>query len=398
MKYRIAYLSTYYENIGDDFIRLGISYLMDTVYKSNCSETHFSKSNNLSFYFSKHKFSHAPRWQMGKLRRRINDKLFFLLIRVGFEKAFYHRVQNSDVIVFAGTPLFFFNKDKFTFLKNMDWPNQFFDKILKWFPEKKIWALGVGSIYEGKPEKLKINNIDEINFINKFDKACELLIVRDLKTKQLFEVAKGNGTEVKYLSCPSIFAARKYGITRSDTTRTKRKTVVLSYSEESANIDNDKTNALKCRQNALKHVYDFLVKENYEIIFFAHNKVDRDLHKSLKKEYPKAICLKGTSKDFLKLVAKVEMLVAWRVHGAMGAASVGCPAILLKTDSRAATTDIFGLTVLDDRVNNSQEIVDAMKSEIDKGYIIKHDYVQIVDQLQEKYLLEICKVKDELKV
>lgn len=381
----VTYLSTYFENIGDDFIRLGISYLLNKIYNNEIKEYHVSKSNSLSYLFNLNKWTHSPRWQMNKNQQWITDRIYFFLLRIGFQKRFYKRIEQSNVIILAGTPLFFFTKGEYTFLKNMNWPSGFYGEIKKHFPGKKIFCVGAGSIYDFSVDDLSVTYPEELKFLNNFVNDVDFLAVRDSKTKQLLSVASQSNNIIQ-LACPSIFSSRKYTISRGESSKLKNKTIVLSYSEESANIDLNKENTISKRREILDKIVTSLTLKGYKLSFFAHNKVDKDLHKYLKAQYPHIKLEKGSSEDFLKLISSVDLLISWRVHGAMGAASLGCPAILFKTDSRASTTEIFDLDVVDDRVSSEGEIMNIINKNLELGYTVKVNNIDVVDKLEREYI------------
>lgn len=393
---KVGFLSTYYENIGDDFIRIGTTYLLEELLQKKIEYNHFSKANKLSFYFKKSKLSHSPRWQMGNLARKINDQIYFRIKKTGFgEKMMMKKLASNDLMVIAGTPLFFFTLKKFTFLKNSFWPEMFFSHFNQSLINKSLFAIGIGSIYTEEIGTLAEKYPEEFRFMKEFYISANFCSFRDQRTAKLFKHALGNAVDdVKVLPCPSIFTARYYGIKRQK--ESDSKIVVLSYSEESASIDEQKEQTIALRRKALKEIVNTLRTKNYELVFFAHNKIDRVLHDSLSKEYPFIKRLSGTGKDLLTTLSSADFLLAWRVHGAMGAASIGCPAILFKTDSRSSTSELFEMNVIDDRKMDVFEINEEVVKMTDKGYRVVEANVKVVDTWERKYLEELKPHIDEL--
>ncbi|MBI9061387.1 MAG: polysaccharide pyruvyl transferase family protein [Marinilabiliaceae bacterium] len=385
---KIGFLSTYYENIGDDFIRIGITHLLQKVMQKKTVIDHFSKSNRLSLYFRKSRFTHAPRWQMGTFMKWLTDKIYFRLAGKIGNKTFYKRAKHIDLFVIAGTPLFFFTKEKYTFLKNAFWPRQFFDIIKHDHPQKPVFAIGVGSIYTGEPDALARQYAEEFHFMNDFYNTVQFCSFRDSKTGRLFQCALNNGKDdIKILPCPSIFSARHLGVVRNPENVSDQ--IVISYSEESANSDTEKEKTIIQRRKALDVIVNQLKVKGFPIVFFAHNKVDKELHHQLAKKYPFVETLSGTSHDLLKTLSVFRMLITWRVHGAMGAASIGCPVLLFKTDSRSTSSELFNVEVIDDRQLLPGQINDKLISMLNQGVLMQQKNVETVDFWEQKYLEEL---------
>lgn len=347
---RVVVLSTYYENIGDDLIRDGTLALLRRI-NGTLNFRHLAKSNPLGAALPLSYFAHGPVHRMPRPLRfaiRALDRVLQLW-----------RTRSADLAVVAGTPLFY-HLPIGTFLELEPWIDHFHRRVLQATPVPLL-TLGIGSILPGNPPAFPVGYAAEWQFIADFIDRSLLVTARDDATFSLLNACRRaeSVTPVLRTLCPSFWAAEGFGIKREKPV-TGNRCVSVSFSVESIRWDTGASETLRRRWTAARAVLSELVRGGYEAQLVCHNEYDVPTAKQLAREFQLASPLRATSRTMLEQFARSRALITWRVHGALGAHSLGIPALLFRTDSRVALADELGIPVVDDRVQSAQELLAAV--------------------------------------
>jgi hypothetical protein len=358
---RIALLSTYYENVGDDLIRLGVQSQIASALGKTPRWRYVSKSNQLSLSMPLSRWSHAPVSRMREDRQRRAATWVRLLERGRFVVP--DKIRGSDAFVVAGTPIFYFVGD-YSFLDierkyGANWPEAVFENRVERERGPRMVALGVGSIYEGSPEELLAKHRAAEAFIRRFVARSSLVTTRDAATDALVRTACPDAhTRILRSICPSFWAGERFGPAASP--RPKR--VAVSFTLESANWDLSapREQIVDARLRAFDLVIGYFRERRYDIDLIAHNEYDLDSPTAIAHRWGLRAPRSVDARQLIEAGASAEVVVTWRVHGAIAARSAGRPALLLRTDSRWHTAAEVGASVLDDRTASSDELTAAL--------------------------------------
>jgi hypothetical protein len=364
---RVALLSTYYENTGDDLIREGVQYLVSAILGTEPQWCHISKANRLSLLFPRSKWTHAPISRMRKRTQAAASQAWRIARAMRLDRC--DKLRNADVLVIAGTPLFYFvGESDFVSIERIygdNWPLEILSRLER-YTKLRCVALGVGSIYEGAPASIVARFPEATRFIRRLVERSTLVATRDCNTDQLLRAAVPNDDKRIFQTiCPSFWAIERLGIGSG----VAEKRVAISFSLESVNWDLSlpRDRVLAMRKDALEVVILHLKARGYAISVLAHNRYDVEAIRALPAAWDLSTPDVSNSRQLITSVATAQAVVTWRVHGALAALSAGRPALLFGTDSRHFTASALGAHILDDRFANASMIRETLDRLLDEG-------------------------------
>lgn len=354
----VTLLSTYYENVGDDLIRIGVQRQIRSVLGTEPRWDHVAKSNPLSLQLPLSRATHAPLARMPADEQRAAAALAAELPAGSRDK-----VRDASAFVVAGTPIFYFVGDQ-SFLDieaayGADWPRVVFAERVEPRPLPPMIALGVGSIYEGSAEAILSAHRPAAEFIRRFVERAALVTTRDAATDALVRAAAPElGSRIVRSICPSFWAAEAFGAPVPAPARR----VTIGYALESVNWDLSapRDAIVEARERALSRVIAYFRARDYAIGLVAHNEWDVEAGAAVARRFGLAQPEHVGARRLLDVVSGSHAVVTWRVHGAIAARSVGRPALLFRTDSRWQSAAEVGAGVLDDRTSSEDEVEAAL--------------------------------------
>ena len=353
----IALLSTYFENVGDDLIRIGVQQQIAGALRTSPRWRHITKSNALSLELPLSRATHAPLARMTADERREAASAASAPRDAG--PATGDKISAADALVIAGTPLFYFvGGESFLDIEARhggDWPRVVFAERVESRAGPRMIALGVGSIYEGPAESVLAGQPRAAEFIRRFVDRAALVTTRDASTDALLRAAcPGAGARILRSVCPSFWAAERFGAG----VPVPQRRVTICFALESADWDRTAPHGavVEARENALSRVITYFRKRDYALALVAHNALDVDAASTVaqRRGLPPAELI--DAQRLVDEVSRSAVVVTWRVHGAVAARSVGRPALLFRTDSRWETAAEFGARVLDDRTASKADV------------------------------------------
>ena len=389
-------LSTYYENIGDDLIRYGILYLLAKSGFPPSSVGYIAKANPLSVYFPKTPLSHGPWYRMPKRLQYHLACLNNFLSRSSFARR-QNKVLNSFGMVVAGTPLFHLDR-KISFLGIDQWIPNIFEKCLISNPDLRFFSLGLGSVIDFDPSDIWKLYPAEAKFIKRYVERSVLITTRDETTYKLLQAAAPDPTKKKIIRsiCPSVFGYRQLGINREPSCIDENK-VCISFTLESSSWNANPEEAKRKRSEIVESIVTMLMEKKITVQLISHNKLDLPLQQKLADKFKLPRPLKATTATMLKEFATSRLVVTWRVHGALGALSLGVPAVLFKTDNRASMAEELGADVIQEPLPTEKVILEQISAAYAEAPERSQNLLNHIDPIRnnhEKLLLE--RIKREL--
>lgn len=364
---RIAAVSTYFENIGDELIREGMMYQLRSALGNQIRFDQVSKSNALSLFLPVSAITHAPTWRMPTLRRRIVQRAGRTLERAR-PWPLRDRVAKADLVAFAGTPLFYFTAGQ-NFYDQEPWPKTIFENRIAASGGPHLIAMGVGSILEHDVDQTLSEHPKAADFLRRFVDRATLITTRDDDTAALLRAANPQAThKVHRMICPSIWGRRNLNITPA-TQPIAPKRALVGYSEESASWDGRGEDVRIGRRGACHAAIMHLRKHGYDVQLIAHNDLDEPPQRRIAADHGLPAPIRVSARTLLQQAAQARLMVTWRVHGAMAGLSMGLSTLLFRTDSRFAMAEQLGASILDDRETLSPgDTLDRIAAAYDIGY------------------------------
>jgi polysaccharide pyruvyl transferase WcaK-like protein len=362
---KIGIITTLNTNIGDDFIRDGIIYLLDKKFGKN-KYVLINKHNPFSIFV---KDPSKKLLVFDKIFRALfhderNYSRFILAKLISLSKGAFplnkeSKFDDCDLIIQSGAPVFWANAETNNYSYSAEWALPIWKGVLKKLSGKiPIFNLAAGScIKYGQKSNFILKNEDNKQFLKYMLNVCDLVTVRD---PVAYNMSKLLGSEVSLLPCTSIFSAKKHKLKSSK----KKKFIVFNYMFGGGHFHKwDSRIDCKKWESISIQVVEKLSKK-HEVKMLCHSKEEVEL---AKKTFPgKEILLFKKSKDQLNYLKDCSFGICNRVHASMGLASLGIPTTAISTDSRLEMTGQIGIPsffVADKRIN-AKFVLDLVKKGI----------------------------------
>jgi len=337
----ITFITTVDHNVGDDFVREGIKYIIKQVLKR--TDLHFQNIHKHSPITVRHGFEWFKNVSISKFVFP-SEKLDVLLpLSITRDK-----ILEADLVIQSGAPVYWCHKDHGSHCADNEW----FDVLIRrrFLSNKKAKLLNIaaGSCQEFTSDGTEFLQCSkDIEYIKEFYSISDLTTVRDtLAQKILAQI----GLNAQIIPCPSIFAVDEYGFKPEE-----KKYLIINYMKTaghytfSRKIDSDKW------FNELKLFYNY-VKNKEEVLFVCHNK--QEVSEAKKIDPGANIFFSNDFLEFMKVYSYAKYGVMNRVHGAFLMASYGAPSFIIGNDSRARMASEIGLDSMFINDVNSDILID----------------------------------------
>lgn len=331
MKPRVTFITTLSHNVGDDFVREGILYLLRKTIGD------FEGS-----YIHKHiPLTVRPEWEWvyhkGLTRRmEVGGKPFGLLASILLDllplRPATDRILNADLLIQCGAPVYWFHNNRGCA------SNEWYGPLIRrrWIRNRKdvpFLSLAGGTCQRFHSDGAEFGRSPRtLAFVREFYDHCSLTTLRDHLSAEVLKLA---GREAPVLPCTSIFARRNLGLTPKDPYY-----VALNYMPAGGhydfgqNIDSkqwERTFATFARKLALRE----------RCILVCHNQRELAAARRVLPEIDRFHS--GDYREVLAFYAGAKYGIINRVHGAFAIASYGRPAVVIGSDSRAQMAEMIGL-------------------------------------------------------
>jgi Polysaccharide pyruvyl transferase len=368
----VTFITTVNHNVGDDFVREGLKYLIK------------QKFPNQQFSFSNiHK--HVPittRFGFETIRNnRIGHKIDKLLpLSVTKDK-----MSNTDLIIQSGAP--------FYWCHNVGgghcWANEWYQPLIqrRYLSLRNIpllnLAVGTCQKYHSKGDEF-CDNCKA--YIANFHELAKVTTVRDSLSKSLLSSLNLN---TSLIPCSSIFAIDEYNIKSQ-----KGEYIAVNFMEGGAHYEFGQSIDFKKWKDTFSDFYNELKKKE-RIIFVCHDLKEVKAAKEID-----ATCeVFYEANDFvayMNFYSKAKIGIMNRVHGAFLLASLGKPSIIIGNDTRALMAKEIGLKsffvndvtkeILFENYSHLIGQIDIYKNEIIK--IKKKAYIDYLDKAFEGIIMD----------
>jgi hypothetical protein len=388
-----AVLSTYRENVGDDLIRLGCEYLLGRMSPGPWRFRRWAKSNALGASLSFGPLSTTSIHRRSPIVQAVLRRVERASIGP-WNPWRFRRLLASDVILLCGTPLFYLTRGH-DFADTETWPGILLEAARSG-RVPPIVTLGCGSIIPPGGDEMRDAHGAALDLVRNVVAVQSLVVCRDDLTRRLiWSAGIPERTPLPVLPCPSAWAVDRLGIGPVPAVPAGR-TVCISFSLESSAWSEHRERDEHIRAALLAMTLAEIERRGFRAVALAHNEYDVaafDRVKRSRRDMNNLAVRRVNAVELLVQLRSARGLVTWRVHGAAVARSLGIPALLFRTDSRAAMAETLGATIVpnaissgsavesflagcvDDHPRHTRETVDALKADAVgqlRGYWAEH--------------------------
>lgn len=317
---KISIITTVDHNVGDDFVREGIKYLLRKYYANKDIE-----------FQNIHK--HSPittRYGFEKIRY---NKFRIANVLDSVIPAFVSkdRVKEADLLVQSGAPVYWCH-DGGSHCFNNEWYGPLIKRRFTKAKNIPLINLAAGTCQPYHSDGSEFCSKCE-KYMKEFYDYSKITTARDTLSKVAFEKI---GKNIPVIPCSSIFAVDEHGLKNEG-----EDFVVVNYMRGGAHytigqdIDFDKW------EKAFKDFY-FELKKSERVIFSCHNQ--KEVNEALEIDSNAEIFYeKDDYLAYMKLYSKAKCGIMNRVHGGFMLASFGKPSIVIGNDSRARMAGEIGI-------------------------------------------------------
>lgn len=356
MRKNFLYVTTRQFNPGDEFILMGVDYLLYKKYGEQ-NRILFNKNPEVISTFSHLNF--FRKYDFTKFRfPGIGFLLSFL--KIGFNDNSYNPFKDFseiDRVIFCGSPDWYSNRqlNVFKAINKLKIPVEFH---------------GLGS-----QKSFNLNNLGENCKLAL--KSADFISCRD---NHAYNTLKKISKPLN-LTCPALFVANKKKQIKS------LKNIGIIFAHHDSCMGN------RISKNAMLILFSFYNKliskyqNKFSINFICHHS---DEIQSCKKYFPDIdFHYDYDSKNYQKIYSKFDLVIGSRLHGIAMACSMGIPSIGFSHDFRGSAAERFGALNMNINDINQNKIFDILneekffiqlKNNIHKNYSKKHN------EYLEKYL------------
>ncbi len=317
---KIAIITTINHNIGDDFVREGIIYLLGQHFKGLSLKVEMI-----------HK--HAPvtvRYGFEKVRNlRVSQLIDLLPVRVTKD-----RILEADLLVQGGAPVYWCHEVGGGHCADNEWYTPLIRRRYARVKDKVPFInLAAGSCqryHSDGSEFLKCRK--DIEYIHDLYSTAWVTTVRDKLSRVILN---SMGLDAPVIPCSSIFARDHLSVEPESADF-----VALNYMRGGAHYTFGQAIDANRWEATFRAFYKAICNKEH-CVFVCHN---RDEVTEAKKIDPEAeIFISRDHLDYVKFYAKAKFGIMNRVHGAFMIASFGRPSFVIGNDSRARMVEEIGL-------------------------------------------------------
>lgn len=323
-------ITTLNTNIGDDFIRMGIQRILQSLNPKDRIEW---------VPINKHKPETV--WP------RLHPKRRHLSLPTPFNNLVGHTLKNRfescDLIVQCGAPVVWNG------CSQCEWNGPLWqDVIAPLSSSVPVINLAAGSAYPLSVQSEQLEG-DDLKYIQSILGYCRLTTARDRLAQRLMQSA---GTPVPLIPCSACLA-----LDPLDGEIASRRTIAVNYMPKAGHFDflneldeHDWARTFRSVLTALKN--------QYHVVFLCHNASEYQQAKALFPDFP--AILPRSRRAYNRFASGVRFGVFNRLHAAVAFAGIGIPSVVVGNDTRTLMVEEFGLDVFDVRQIASEQILEAI--------------------------------------
>lgn len=325
MKKHVCIISTVQHNVGDDFVREGILWLL----RRAVPEAEFEIR-----VIHKHcpvTARGAPWEDLDRATRRWPraNRLLSLLDRLPLNRA-TDAVLGADLVIQSGAPVYWNNR--FSKCARTEWFGPLIER--RWarmIPRVPLLNLGAGSCLAAGSDGSEVSGDAECRaFVRRF---CELASLTTVRDPLALRIVRECGGDATLLPCPSIFAARSAGISQP-----REGHVALNYMPGAGHYDLAGAGEdVVAEWEAVFSRQARRLARSHSCVLVCHDARELAEAGKLLPEIP--AFFSSDWRDYLKVYGGCRAALVNRVHGAMVAAAAGAPVVLLGNDTRLLTAE-----------------------------------------------------------
>lgn len=320
MKFKkICFITTIKHNVGDDFVREGIIYLLSKLIDIDSVELIHKHSPITSIY--------GLEW----LRSPLASKIFYPATKLIGAR---DRTLDADLLIQSGAPVYWCHKTGEHCADNEWFSPLLRDRFLKNRRSRKFLNIAGGSCQRYHSDGSEVLNCPRCkSYITEFFDASNLTLLRDSLAQKMLNFA---GRSADVLPCTSLFARDRHSINPKNGSY-----IVVNFMENGGHYTfGQNIDTAAWRKNFIT-ITERLTALG-RVVIACHSPAEENLAKAA---FPtiERFLVPNNYIEFMKFYSGARMGIVNRVHAGFMLASLGKPATIIGNDSRALMIKSLGL-------------------------------------------------------
>lgn len=358
---QISFITTVNHNVGDDFVREGLKYLLRQRYSDQDIE-----------FCNIHK--HSPitcRDGFEGIRYLRLSNILDRLIPISWTK---DKIRSADILVQSGAPVYWCHPDEGSHCWNNEWYEPLIKNRLQRFCADTVFtnlAAGTCQTYHSDGSEYCSNCH---RYMRELSEMCAVSSVRDQLSQDVY---KGLGIDMPVIPCSSIFAVDEHQIESQCDDY-----VVVNYMPTGAHYTLGQEIDVRFWETNFRKFY-LELKDKEPVVFACHNEAEVA---AARKIDPSADIFfeRNDYVAYMKFYSAAKVGIVNRVHAAFMMASLGKPSVVVGNDSRARMVAEIGL----DHFYVNDASAGLLSSQYEKLLDTRVEYAKQFQQIKQNALKE----------
>ena len=317
---RVALITTLQHNVGDDFVREGIKYLIKK--SASTDDVRFASIHKHSPITARYGFEKYRRFQKyEKLDRLLPLKLT------------RDRILESDMVIQCGAPIYWCHDEVNAHCCDNEWFTPLVERRLVKIEKARFLNIAGGSCQKYRSNGTEVCERCKIYMRELYD-ASSLTTLRDDLAQNMLMNA---GADAPVIPCPSLFAVDEHHI--------KPETgdyVVLNFMDIAGHYSFQSIDATAWRRT-FQRFYE-RIKNTTRLVFVCHDAQELEFAHSFDPDVE--TFHSDNYVDYLHCYARARFGIVNRLHAAYALAGLGKPSLVIGNDSRTLMAKQIGLKYL----------------------------------------------------
>jgi len=351
---RVSIITTFDHNVGDDFVREGIVYLIQKVLGTARIELihkHLPITARPSFTWL---HSTGIDRRLDRLKPDLTLRVTSRLDTALPLSPSSDRIRSADILIQSGGPIYWTGPEGNC--AHTEWWGPLIERRWVPFANGRPFLNLAGGTCQGYDSDAS-EFLDQPPVLEHIRRFFDLTALTTLRDELSVEVLRRAGRKGVLLPCTSLFA-----VDRLEITPVSGEYIVLNYMPTGGHFLLGRTINAEVWEKRFVSIARKLAKRD-KVILVCHNKKELDEARRLLPDFE--IFQSNDYRAYLRLYSRAKWGILNRVHGCFALASLGKPSAVIGSDSRAKMVQNLGLPEI--FVNDAtDEWLDATANELDR--------------------------------
>ncbi|HYW08833.1 MAG TPA: polysaccharide pyruvyl transferase family protein [Longimicrobium sp.] len=363
---RIGLITTLDTNIGDDFIREGAKRVVAEAVGGEIEWVAVNKHHPFTVYPEWHPVRLAERLPRGRGPAR-------RLARALLHRLPLSRFDGCDMVVQCGAPVLWPGSHR------SEWAEPLWRDVVGRLAARGVPVLNLaaGSCYPWESPPERIEDADEVAYVQRALADCRLTTSRDTLAHRLYSSVGG---DAPFLRCTALVAPR------GQPTERDRRLILVNYMAGAGHYDWGQGVDADRWEATMRAVLADL-KTRHRVAFLCHTQAEYELAGAL--DPTLARILPRSPAEYFATVSSASGAVCNRLHASVVLAGMGIPSVAIGTDTRMLMVEACGIPTLYVKDASAERVVAELEGEMARRGEVRDRFLAAGDETWDAYVTAI---------